>query len=428
MRILEACIAHLKDTMETMADPRTGKNLQYTMADIGLAAFSLFFMQRPSFLSFQRAMKKHLGRDNTMSLFQMNKIPSDNHIRKLLDGVNPSHFDGEFFNIVNQLIENKSVLIKNVLNNHTLIALDGTEYFCSNKIKCSSCSYRKRSNGEIEYFHSALCATIVKPHCNLTCNLPPEFVTPQDGSTKQDCEYNAALRWMSRIGSRCTNLNPIYLGDDLYAKNELCKCILDMNGNFIFTCRDTSHKTLCEFRKNLRLSTKEEYRGKGVQKRKYIYNFITDLPIKDGKDVIKVNWIEIIISRTDGKITYRNSFITNMMPTLDNISDLLDCARARWKIENKTFNVLKNNGYNLEHNFGHGKRTLASVLVILNLLAFALHNLADEMEYLWKKAREACETRYQFFNDFGALSCRLLLSGWDFLMKMLIDDSVPEAP
>ena len=113
---------------------------------------------------------------------------------------------------------------------------------------------------------------------------------------------------------------------------------------------------------------------------------------------------------------------------MNNITELADCARCRWKIENETFNVLKNNGYHLEHNFGHGKQTLASVLVILKLLAFTFHNVAEEMEYLWRKAREARVTRYQFFNDIGALSSCLLLSGWDSLMEMLIDSTRPQAP
>lgn len=428
MKTLDACISYLRDAMDAMPDRRTGKNLQYSMANVGLAAFSVFFMQRPSFLSAQRALRERFGKDNALSLFQIDKIPTDNHIRKLLDGISPSHFDNVFFYALEHLINNKSALIRGVLGDYTLVALDGSEYFCSNNIKCSACNHRKRANGEIEYFHTFVAATIVKPHCGLTYSLPPEFVTPQDGSVKQDCEYKAALRWLQRVGPLCFQLKPIYLGDDLYAKNEICERILDMKGSFIFTCKDNSHKTLFEFRKGLSLSTYETYKGSGKQKRKYCYNFVTDLPIRDGNDAVKVHWFEIIISRIDGKETYRNSFITNIIPTMNNITELADCARCRWKIENETFNVLKNNGYHLEHNFGHGKQTLASVLVILNLLAFTFHNVAEEMEYLWRKAREARVTRYQFFNDIGALSSCLLLSGWDSLMEMLIDSTRPQAP
>ena len=78
-----------------------------------------------------------------------------------------------------------------------------------------------------------------------------------------------------------------------------------------------------------------------------------------------------------GKVTYRNSFVTDLAVTKDNVAELAACGRARWKIENETFNVLKTKGYNIEHNFGHGKRHLAAILVTLNLLAFAIHTVCD---------------------------------------------------
>src|ERR1700722_13172989 len=83
-----------------------------------------------------------------------------------------------------------------------------------------------------------------------------------------------------------------------------------------------------------------------------------DVPLRGDTDAIAVNWLMIEIRDARGDLTYRNSFITDLPVERDNVAQLAACGRARWKIENEGFNVLKTKGYNLEHNFGHGKRNL----------------------------------------------------------------------
>lgn len=419
MKFLDDSIAHLREVFDGLPDPRKGRNRRYFLADIGMAAFSIFFMQHPSFLAFQRALHDNTGKDNAQTLFGVDQVPTDNHIRQTLDGIDPNLLSEAYFDIIDRLPETEASPIKNVLGGHTLIALDGSEYFCSKKIKCDACSTRLRNDGGIEYFHTFLGASLVMPGSKSVLSLPPEFVRPQDGVSKQDCEWNAALRWLERLGSRCGKYNPVYLGDDLYAKQEICAKILGLGGNFIFTCKDASHKTLCEFRKGLWAKTCHEVKGKGSQKRKYVYRFIPNLPIRDGQDALLINWFEVSISKPGGKQTYRSSFITNLEPTPENVSELASCARARWKIENETFNVLKNNGYHLEHNFGHGKQTLASLLVAVNLLAFSLHNAAEIAERLWKEAWEACGARNRLFNAMNTLTAYIVYSDWRALMRMI---------
>ena len=425
VKFLDACISHLRESFGELPDPRTGKNSRYAMADIGMAVFSMFFMQHPSFLAFQRSLHENTGKDNTQTLFGMDKIPTDNHIRQTLDGIDPCQLEDAYFYIVDSLAEMLPSAIRNALGGHTLIALDGSEYFCSKNISCDSCSRRLRNDGELEYFHSFLGATIVTPTNKAVLSLPPEFVYPQDGALKQDCEWKASLRWLERLAPRCNKYNPIYLGDDLYAKQEICTKILGMGANFIFTCKNNSHKTLCQFRNGIVPESHWEVKGKGNQKRKYTYSFIPALPIRDGKDALLVNWFEVVISRPDGKQTYRSSFITNLLPTAENIAELASCARARWKIENETFNVLKNNGYHLEHNFGHGKKTLASLLVAMNLLAFSLHNASDMVETLWQQARTTCGTRIRLFNVMNSLTAYIVFPSWLSLMRMIATGMPP---
>ena len=169
---LEKYIAHLRQSCATMDDKRVGANSRYSMADIGIAAFSMFFMQHPSFLAFQRTLLENAGRDNTQTLFGMEKIPSDNHIRNMLDGVAPEHFEQDFFFVLDELARSRAGAVRNVLGGHTLIALDGSEYYCSKKLFCPSCSRRKRSDAGVEYFHSFLGATIASANTNLVPRLP----------------------------------------------------------------------------------------------------------------------------------------------------------------------------------------------------------------------------------------------------------------
>lgn len=427
VEFLDSIILYLREAFGALRDPRTGRNSRYTLADIVMSAFAMFFMQHPSFLAFQRSLHKNTGRDNTQTLFGMKNIPSDNHIRQTLDGIEADNLEDAYFHIVEKLVEAKPDAVRNVLGDHTLIALDGSEYFCSRKIRCDCCSTRLRNDGEREYFHTFVGASIVSPTNQPVLCLPPEFVRPQDGSLKQDCEWNAALRWLERLGERCSKYNPIYLGDDLYARQEICARILSAGGNFIFTCKDGSHRTLCQFRKGLKPESYEETIGKGVNKRKHIYNFIPALPIRDGKDALLVNWFEIIIVQPGGKQSFHSSYITNLEPTAENIAELARCARTRWKIENETFNVLKNNGYHLEHNFGHGKKTLASMLTAMNLLAFSLHHAAEIAEKAWQAARDDSGTRVRFFNIINTLTAYLIFPGWRSLMRMIVTGRPPPA-
>ena len=419
MKHLEKYIFELRQSCASMSDKRSGANIQYPIADIGMAAFSMFFMQQPSFLAFQRSLHENIGQDNTQTLFGIENIPTDNHIRKILDGVNPSHFDKNFFDIIDDVENSRIPVVRNVLCSHTLIAIDGSEYFCSKKLSCLFCSKRKRSDGTEEKFHSFFGATIVTHGEQRVFCLPPEFMQPQDGDKKQDCELKAAKRWLERVGQSCIKYNPIYLGDDLYAKHDFCSMILRNGGNFIFTCKDSSHKKLTEFRKGLSPSTHKEIKGIGTQKREYHYSWICNLPIRDGDAALSVNFFDISIVNPKGKVTYRSSFITNLTPSVNNISELASCARARWKIENETFNVLKNNGYHLEHNFGHGQITLSAMLVTFNLLAFAMHNACDAVESLWQKARIARGPRNRLFIHLWTITSYHVFQTWNSLLDTI---------
>jgi hypothetical protein len=382
-------------------------------------------MQSPSFLAHQRTLAENCGRSNAETLFGMTTMPCDNHIRQMLDGAATDHFDSVFANIVKDLDESGGLTRFRRLDGRILIALDGSEHFCSRKLNCPHCSTRKRSDGEIEYFHSFVSATLVAPGHTTVLPLPPEFVRPQDGAKKQDCETTAARRWLSRVGRAYAWLRPIYLGDDIYARQPMCADVLAEGASFIFTCKPSSHKTLSEYLEGVKLDSFSETDGIGSARRIYRYRWMADVPLRDGKDALTVNWLEIEISKPSGKVTYRNSFVTDLAVSRKNVAAIAACGRARWKIENETFNVLKNNGYNLEHNFGHGKNTLSSLLVALNLLAFAMHNACDLTEERWQKAREKLGARNRLFIHIWSITAYHIFPSWGALMRTIMTGVPP---
>ncbi len=402
--------------------------MSYGLADIGMAAFSAFFMQSPSFLAHQRHLEEGHGRSNCETLFGMTKIPSDNHIRAMLDPASPSLLYPVFADVLKELEAAEGLSAFHRLGQHVLIALDGTEYFCSKKLHCPQCSHRERSDGKTEYFHSLLCATLVAPGHNHVVPLEPEFITPQDGAEKQDCENRAAHRWLATHGSQYAHINPIYLGDDLFSRQPLCEDVRANGGHFLFVCKPSSHKLINEYISGVDLPS---HSVKGKSGRKHIvyrYRWLCDVPLRDGKGAMHVNWLEIEIADGNGKVTYRNSFVTDLPVGRDTVAELASCGRARWKIENETFNVLKTGGYNLEHNFGHGKQNLAAILVTLNMLAFAFHTICDNAEEFWRLARTKVSSRPQFFSRMAAITSYLIFSSWDDLFKTLAFAKPPPLP
>lgn len=425
MERLEGYIAALREQCGRLPDKRSGGNSRYRMADIGLSAFSVFFMQSPSFLAHQRALAERCGRSNAETLFGMTAVPCDNHIRQMLDGVPSDHFDSVFATVIEGVDESGGLRSLRRLDGRMLIALDGSEHFCSRKVHCPHCSTRRRADGETEYFHTFVGATLVAPGHATVLPLPPEFVRTQDGADKQDSEAAAARRWLARLGRRYAWLRPVYLGDDLYARQPMCADVLATGASFIFVCKPSSHKTLGEYLTGVDLDGFERTVGAGAVKRRHRYRWMEGAPLKDGEEALRVNWLEIEIAKANGKVTYRNSFVTDLPVNRNTVVDLVACGRARWKIENETFNVLKNNGYHLEHNFGHGKDTLASVLVALNLLAFAMHNACDLVAASWREARRKLGARNRLFIHIGSITAYHVFRSWSALMRTMITGVPP---
>lgn len=417
-------IEQLRSTFRVFPDKRTGLNLTYGMEDIALGAFSLYFTQSPSFLAFQNAMKKNKGHDNAESLFYIKDIPSDNHIRNILDFVPPSTMIPFFDHIVQNLKAAGLLDVFRSYKSNMLCSLDGTQYFSSKKIHCENCTVTNHRNGTTTYSHTAITPVFVKPGCNKVISLAPEFIVPQDGSKKQDCENTAAKRWLKQYGPFLKELGSTILGDDLYCKQPVCEAIKLQGLDFILVCKPDSHKIMYEWIAEMEsmghVETVVKKKWTGKTHHIHTYRFVNHVPLRDGDDALYVNWCEIVITDANGRVLYKNSFATNFEITKDNVKAIVADGRARWKVENENNNVLKNNGYHLTHNFGHGKKFLSMTLLCLNLLAFLIHTVLDFTDKKFRMIREDLPSRQTFFDDIRALTRYLYFDSWEKLLDFMI--------
>jgi len=405
-------------------DPRAGRhNIKYSMQEISLGAFSIFFMRNSSFLEAQRYLESVQGINNLRCMFGVENIPTDNHIRSILDNIDPICLEPVFNDILEYLIRDQKIDNFKVKDDRLLIALDGTQYHSSHKICCDKCSVAKSSTGTITYSHTAVLPVIVKPGSSIVLSLFPEFVTPQDGKEKQDCEIEASKRLIARNAAKYRELNSILLGDDLYCCQPFCQLLLREKIDFIFTCKSTSHKILFEHIDALAEQESIEHtetKQKDKNKTTTHYRFVNHLPIRGGADAIYINWCEVTTTDPSGKVLYHNSFATSLLLSKENVASVCEYGRSRWKIENENNNTLKNLGYNLEHNFGHGQQYLASMLATLNILAFLFHSsmeLVDkDFQVLVTKLK-----RSKVFQHSAILTCYICFGGLQDLFRFMTD-------
>jgi len=417
-------IGELRELARTFPDKRTGRNTRFAMEDVVLGAFSVFWTQSPSFLAHQTAMQQAHGQSNAETLFAMTQIPTDNHIRDLLDHLPPEGVFALFERIVPRLEAQGYLEPYRVLDGQLLIALDGTQYHRSERIHCDQCTVREQRNAQVDYSHTVVTPVIVAPGRNRVVPLAPEFVRPQDGHDKQDSEHAAAKRWMSRSAEAYQGEKVTLLGDDLYAHQPLCEAALEAGFSFVFVCKPSSHKTLDEWLEGLRhtghVEQLEVTRNKGKRREIDTYAFANHLPLRDGKAALEVNWCQITTTDANGKQCYRNAFVTDHVITAENVVELIKAGRARWKVENENNNTLKTQGYHLSHNFGHGKHHLAATLVTLNLLAFLIHTVLDLNHGKYRAIRGALASRKMFFQHVQALTCYLCFESFEALLDFML--------
>ena len=377
-----------------------------------MSAFALFSLKSPSLLAFD----KHRIEGNLGTIYAIDRVPCDTQMREILDPVSPESVRPLFKRVFGQLQRGKALESMLFLEDYYLLALDGTEYFSSKTIHCASCLQKVHRNGSLTYYHQMLGAALVHPEQRAVIPLMPEPIVKQDGTGKNDCERNAAKRFIAKLRKDHPHLKFIVTEDSL-SSNAPHIATLHAHGlHYILGVKDGDHAYLFEqvqaAEQAGRVTSYERHdRAARVVHR---FRFVNDVPLNTSHRDVRVNFIEYW-EVGEHKVQHF-SWVTDLRVSQRNVYHLMRGGRARWKIENETFNTLKNQGYHFEHNYGHGTQNLSVVFAMVMMLAF----LVDQTQQLccalfqavWSKLgskRLLWERMRALFYDYALESMRQLL-------------------
>ena len=369
-------------------DHRKG-GTKYSLQDCLMSAFAMFSLKDPSLLSF---VSNYAARkENLEQVFKLQQIPSENGLRKILDSVAPDKIRPTFKQLFSYLSENGLLENRRFLGNKLLVSVDGTGTYASNTIGCSHCLTKKRKNGEIEYHHQLLAASVVTPELSTVFPVFGEAITRQDGATKNDCERNACKRLLPEIRAVLPDEKIVVLLDGLYADGRTIRA-LQKEGNdmdFIIVIKEGYVlEQVAQQAKEASLNRLEFKKDFNRDKPKLCrLEWSSNLILNGANQEIRVNYLAYKeIDLQTGTVSYSNKWITNLALDSSTVEQVAQAGRTRWKIENKTFNTLKNQGYNLEHNYGHGQWFLATIFALVMLLAFFVDQLTRALDEDFKEA------------------------------------------
>jgi hypothetical protein len=418
----------LSGLFEQIQDTRQTGKVDYCLHDCLMSALAMMFFQDPSVLSFQRRMQDHLQNNNLKSMFAVEKIPSDSALRQSLDDVSTQAIHPAFDLLFQRLQRGKQLAAYKLDSGHYLIGLDGSQYFSSKKIHCPSCLTRKGAKGSLRYSHQILQAVILNPDMRQVLPLAPEPIANTDGNTKQDCEINAGKRIVGNIRQVHPKLKIIITADGLYSNQPFIDILKDARMSFILVAKPTDHKVLFQWVDELvGLGQGGQLQLADDKGRRHVYRWVNQVPLNGSRHADPVNFFEYWL-HVGPKVTYHNSWVTDQKVSKDNVVELVRAGRARWKIENETFNTLKNQGYHVEHNFGHGQRHLSNNFFILNLLAFTIHQILELCDLGYQYCRSKFSSRKEYWNNLRTAIRLMLFRDFDHLLRNVADPPEIRAP
>ena len=369
----DALIRQLRTTFSDMADHRSGK-IEVSLGDALMSAFALFSLKSPSLLAFD----KERAEGNLQTLYGMERVPCDTAMREILDPVDPESLRPAFKQVFRGLQRGKALEEMVFVQGHYLLALDGTGYFSSQQIHCDSCLEKHHRGGTVTYSHHLLGAALIHPDKREVIPLMPEPIIKQDGTRKNDCERNAAKRFIAKFRQDHPNLSVIVTEDSLSSNAPHIEMLHDHEVHYILGVKEGDHAFLfnqvaeAEQAGRVTYYDREDHET-GAHHR---FRFVSDMPLNASNADLRVNFIECW-ETLKGKVQHF-SWVTDLRVNKGTVYRLMQGARARWRIENETFNTLKNQGYHFEHNFGHGNQHLSVVFATLMMLAF----LVDQVQQL----------------------------------------------
>ena len=397
------------------------RDIKYTMHDCMMSGFAMMFYQDSSLLQFQRRLQQAIHKNNLTTLFTVKSIPKDSQMRSVIDEVQSQELEPIFEDFFKPLQRGKYLESYRVFDKYYIISMDGSGYFSSDKICCPGC-LQKKKKGKVRYEHQIVQGALMHPDKRQVIPLAPEEVSNTDGTQKQDCESNAGKRLLQKIRKAHPKLPIIIVGDSLYSKQPFIEELKAKGMRYVLVAKEQDHKILIEWVNEQRqLGEVSRLEAKDHRGRVHRYEWINEMPLNGNKETNFVNYFEYWIINDEGKVTYHNSWVTDFKVEQDNVSQLVRIGRCRWKIENEVFNTLKNQGYHIEHNYGHGKKHLSMNFFLLNLLAFFMHQIFELADKLYQQCRKELGSKKELWNNLRSVIRMLIFPDWQTLLRRVLN-------
>ncbi len=395
---------------------------KFRLGDCLMSGLAVFGLKYPSLLQFDRdARTDETVRANLASLYGVERAPCDTALRERLDEVDPRALRVAFMRVFAALQRSKGLEGFPWLDGHSLLSVDGTGYFSSSSVHCDHCCEKHHKDGRVTYSHQMLGAVVVHPEQREVFPLAPEPIVKGDGATKNDCERNAAKRLLGDVRREHPHLKLVVVEDGLASNGPHIKRLKQLDMRFILGAKPADHTALFEWvAATERMHTGavkyvEHIDAQGVHHR---LRYLNAAPLNETHFSLEVNFLEYWETRPNGKVRHF-SWVTDWPIDDAQVMALMRAARARWRIENETFNTLKNQGYCFEHNFGHGDKHLSTVFAYLMMLAFLIDQVQQRCCTLFQAAQAKTERARYFWERLRALFLTVSLVDWERLYRAL---------
>lgn len=417
----DALVKRLRQRFEQVPDHRQPGAVQYPLADCLMAGFAMFSLKDPSLLAFQQ----RISDANLQTLYRIERIPSDSTFREILDPLElePLH---EALADIFRAIQRGGLLqhYRWLEDGSYLLAIDGTGYFCSGKVRCPHC-LEQRSGGQVQYAHQLVAAVLIHPERKEVLPLAVEPIIRQDGDNKNDCERNATRRLLERVRRQHPKLKLTVVEDGLSSNAPHIRDLQRLGMGFILGAKPGDHQHLYEqviaagdegelYHHQRPLDGKESGGLACTQ-------WARRLELNASNPDLKVNYFEYHEFAPDGDVAKRFSFVTDHPVSGRTVERLLKGGRCRWRIENETFNTLKNQGYHFEHNYGHGQVHLSSILALLMMLAFLVDQVQQATCPLFQAVLDQAGSRRQLWDELRSHIRHFVFACFRSLYEAMLD-------
>jgi hypothetical protein len=425
----DALLGLLRIGFAELADHRSGQP-DIALTDALMSAFALFSLKSPSLLAFDQERTE----GNVPRVYGIERVPCDTAMRAILDPVAPESLRPLFKRVFGALQRGKALEEMVFVDGHSLLALDGTGYFSSQQIHCASCLETHHRNGTVTYRHQMLGAALIHPDKRAVIPLMPEPIIKQDGTEKNDCERNAAKRLLIKLRQDHPHLQVMVTEDSLSSNAPHIQVLHEHHLHDILGVKEGDHASLFAQVEAAERAGQVTYYDRRDAKTglRHHFRFASDVPLNEAHVDLRVNFLECW--EWDKDQVHHFSWVTDLRVNKGTVYQLMRGGRARWRIENETFNTLKNQGDHFEHNYGHGYQHLSLVFAVLMTLAFCVDQVQQLccplFQAVWAKLgskRRLWERMRALFYAYALTSMRhlfeTLLYGWQRTAPLWAFDS-----